>query len=70
MNRNVMFSSSTDNWGTPQELFDELNSEFHFTLDPCADEGNHKCKKYFTKYENGLVQDWGGGSCFLQSTLW
>ena len=50
----VMFSSKTDQWATPQHIFDMLNNEFDFTLDPCADENNHKCDKYFTKNENGL----------------
>lgn len=48
MNTEVMFSSKKDDWETPQWLFDDLDSEFHFTLDPCADESNHKCDKYFT----------------------
>lgn len=30
-----MFTSNTDMWETPQELFDELDREFHFTLDVC-----------------------------------
>lgn len=60
MNPEVMFSSKTDQWATPQEVFDQLNQEFHFNLDPCADEQNHKCEKYFTAAENGLKQDWGG----------
>ena len=38
MNTDVMFSSTTDEWATPQELFDELDSEFHFELDVCANE--------------------------------
>lgn len=59
MNTDVMFSSKTDNWATPQEFFDELNREFHFDLDPAADENNHKCDKYFTVKENGLLQSWG-----------
>ena len=42
MNTDVMFSSATDNWSTPQDFFDKLNDEFHFTLDVCADENNHK----------------------------
>ena len=58
MNTEVMFSSKTDQWATPQDFFDKLNEEFHFTLDPCANDTNHKCKKYFTKTENGLLQDW------------
>ena len=55
----VMFSSASDEWATPQDFFDKLNEEFRFTLDPCANADNHKCDKYFTKEQNGLVQDWG-----------
>ena len=65
MNTAVMFSSKTDNWATPQDFFDDLNREFGFTLDPCADSLNHKCPKYYTRKQNGLAQDWGGGACFL-----
>lgn len=61
MNTSVMFSSKTDKWATPAAFFQELNKEFHFDLDPCADENNHKCEKYFTIAENGLLQSWGGG---------
>ena len=44
----VHFSTGKDDWGTPQDLFDALNKEFNFTLDPCADDKNHKCDKYYT----------------------
>ena len=64
MNTDVMFSSKTDQWETPQDLFDELNNEFGFTLDPCADDKNNKCKKYFTKEIDGLSQCWKGESVF------
>ena len=60
----VLFSSATDQWATPQGFYDELNSEFHFTLDPCADSTNHKCSKYFTKEDDGLIQDWSGNVVF------
>ena len=60
MNTDVMFSSKSDLWSTPQYLFDELNKEFNFNLDPCANEENHKCEKYFDKSIDGLSQDWGG----------
>ena len=53
-----LFSSNTDLWSTPQEFFDKLNDEFCFTLDPCATEENHKCDKYYTKEQDGLLQDW------------
>ena len=59
-----MFSSKTDNWATPPEFFKELDKEFHFNLDPAADEFNHKCDRYFTIAENGLLQEWGGNSVF------
>ena len=60
MNTDVMFSSKTDEWATPQDLFNYLNSIYHFTLDVCADETNHKCNKYFTKADDGLKQSWDG----------
>lgn len=63
-NLSVMYSSQTDEWATPQELFYELNEEFSFTLDPCALPSNAKCEKYYTPTENGLAQDWGGSVCF------
>ena len=59
-----MFSSKTDQWSTPQDFFDKLNEEFHFTLDPCADEFNHKCDTYFTEEQDGLLQNWGGHTVF------
>lgn len=59
-NIDVMYSSKTDQWATPEDFFEELDKEFHFDLDPCADETNHKCEHYFTKEQNGLKQDWGG----------
>ena len=41
----AMFSSQRDDWETPQDLFDKLNAEFNFTLDPCASNDNAKCQK-------------------------
>ena len=52
-------------WSTPQELFNSLNKEFNFTLDPCASDWNAKCKKYFTKKQDGLNQDWGKDVVFM-----
>ena len=37
-----LFSSDSCEWETPQYLFDSLNSEFHFTLDPCSTDENAK----------------------------
>jgi len=60
MNIDVMFSSNTDQWATPKDFFEALNKEFNFNLDPCADDNNHKCEKYFTASIDGLSQNWGG----------
>ena len=60
INTELMFSSKTDQWETPQYLFDELNDEFGFDLDVCADESNHKCTKYYTREQDGLKQDQNG----------
>lgn len=61
----VLFSSNNEVWATPQDLFDELNREFDFNLDPCALPENAKCQKYFTPQVDGLAQNWGGVQSFL-----
>lgn len=52
------FTSETDEWPTPQWLFDALNREFGFTLDPCATPENAKVKSFFTRLDNGLLKSW------------
>lgn len=47
-------------WGTPKAFFDELDREFHFTVDVCASDLNAKCSIYFTKEQDGLMQEWPG----------
>ena len=55
-----MFSSNTDNWGTPRRLFDALDEIFNFDLDACASPENAKCKRFFTKEDDALKKSWGG----------
>ena len=61
---NVHFSSKTDEWETPQAVFDELNTIYKFKLDVCASGKNAKCPWFFTKKEDGLKQQWTG-SCWM-----
>lgn len=68
-NIEACFSSKSDEWATPQDFFDKLDKEFHFNLDPCADENNHKCDLFYTKEQDGLTKNWGGACSFLQSSL-
>ncbi len=56
-----LFSSEKQDWCTPQQFFDELDTEFHFVLDAAATYQNSKCKRYFTPKENGLIQSWDVG---------
>lgn len=60
-----MFSSERQDWATPQETFDKLDQEFHFTLDPCCTKRTAKCKKFFTPEIDGLKQSWEGEVCFV-----
>ena len=60
MNTDLMFSSKTDMWATPQDFFDKLDQEFHFTLDVCATPENAKCQKFYTEQDDGLSQPWTG----------
>lgn len=57
-------SSESDDWWTPQWLFDLLHSEFVFDTDVCASDANHKCPKYYTREQDGLSREWVG-SCWM-----
>lgn len=61
----ALYSSKTDEHPTPQWFFDVLNREFGFTLDPCATHENAKCSLYFTREDDGLMQDWRGHTVFM-----
>jgi len=56
----VLHSKKSDEWVTPQQVFDKLNEEFFFSLDAAATSENAKCQKYFTKEDNALFQQWFG----------
>lgn len=56
----VLFSSTNGCWETPQDFFDNLDAEFHFTIDVAALPQNAKCSNYYTPEDNGLLQPWMG----------
>ncbi len=64
MNTETLFSSGTDNWETPPELFYELHREFKFTLDAAALPATAKVPHFFSPEQDALTQDWG------QHTVW
>lgn len=43
MNSALMFSKASDEWETPQELYDQLDAEFKFDIDVAATQENEKC---------------------------
>lgn len=64
MNNELMFSSKTDMWATPQAFFDKLHAVFRFETDVCALPDNAKCETYYTPDKDGLAQDWKG-TCWM-----
>lgn len=64
MKTETLFSRKSDEWETPDDVFASLDAEFHFDLDPCATQENHKCSQYYTADDNGLEKNWGGRRVF------
>ena len=60
-----MVSSKSNEWATPKKLFDRLNEEFNFTLDPCSTHENAKCKNNYTIEDDGLSKEWEGNVVFI-----
>ena len=60
MNTKVHFSSANDEWETPKDLFDLLDTEFQFTLDVCASKENAKCRSFYSKQDDALSNPWTG----------
>lgn len=52
-------------WATPPEIFEPLNAEFAFELDPCATPATAKCARYFTESDDGLAQVWAPARVFM-----
>lgn len=58
------YMSNRMDWETPTDLFDELDAEFHFTLDAASSETNHKCQKYYTVEDSAFDHEWTGETVF------
>jgi phage N-6-adenine-methyltransferase len=54
----IMFSSLSDEWETPQNLYDELHVEFNFQIDLAATQRNTKCSLFFSKDDDALAHSW------------
>lgn len=60
-----MRSSASDEWTTPKWLFDELDSEFHFTLDAASTHENALCEMHYTAEDDALSKSWDGETVWL-----
>jgi len=60
-----MASRDSDEYGTPQGLFDVLHDMFNFELDVCASSVNQKGVEYWTKEDNCLTKDWPKAPVFM-----
>lgn len=56
--------AKSDDWATPQALFDQLNHEFNFMVDAAASSANYKAPNWFgldhplVSHKDGLAADW------------
>jgi phage N-6-adenine-methyltransferase len=57
-NLKIHYSSKSDEWETPKNLFDLLNKEFSFDLDAAATKENTLCDHFFTIEDDALTKDW------------
>ena len=66
-----MSTALTDDWATPQWLFDQYNALYHFDLDAAASMANRKVENYLgldhqdpTK-RDALATEWEGASIWV-----
>ncbi len=57
-------TSNRDDWETPADLYSKLDTVHHYTLDPCCTHENAKCKKHYTREDDGLSKSWAGETVF------
>ena len=55
----VLFSRKSDEWTTPQWLFDLLDREFHFQVDAAATKENAKLAVYFEDLDSVPTLEFG-----------
>ena len=64
MDEVVWSHSGKIDYGTPWELYKDLDKEFNFTIDACASSHNTKHVKYWSVEDDSLQQDWSGHRLF------
>ena len=62
--QDALFSKASDEWETPQWLFDKLHEQFNFECDVAATNQNSKCF-YYMDSSLDIPWDTYEGACFL-----
>ncbi len=62
---NGRYNGNGREWETPPEVFEPLNAEFAFTLDPCFTARTAKAKLFFTEADDGLRKPWAPHAVFM-----
>lgn len=65
MSSAVHFSSAFMAWRTPRGVFDELDSEFGFTVDGCSTDENALLERHWTERDEPLLRSWEGERVFI-----
>ena len=71
MTNAYMPQSKTDEWATPQYLFDEWDARYKFDLDAAASTLNHKCANWYgldhpdESRRDGLAQSWNAEATWV-----
>lgn len=64
MNNEVLFSSKSTEWETPDDFYKAIDSVCRFDLDVCATADNAKCGAYIPPESDALSRSWEG-SCWM-----
>jgi len=65
-----MPQSITDQWATPQHVFDEWDAKYHFDLDPAASSTNHKCDNWYGLDHPDINRRDGLSATWTASAVW
>lgn len=57
-----LFTSASEEWGTPKDLFAILDEHYKFTLDVCSSKANslRASLPFYTKEDDALTRSWTG----------
>ena len=61
----ALFTSASQTWETPDDLFAALDAEFHFTVDVCAVSATAKVARHWSPDSSAFWQTWAGEVCWM-----